>query len=417
MAPHPWIGRARFLFIPLIVEGVPGWDEPPDDYEEFVRRRVYFDPDPQTREDRSLMSYIEAISYGRATMDATVSAPVTLKKLGTKDNPTLLAIYAQPDAHRYEYLAVVYPPNRVGAGGGMAQDGQVDFTPPRSPNVTKGRSRFLFDASIGTWAMEILHIATGIGDYYNGVKHPGRFDEMADSAATHPSSYTKLLAGWLDSAVVPMHADGTRKSYTLHAVGLPQPSPGGRVAGVRVQTPGSQRYLIVEARLRSDRWERGFASLPGIPSEGVVIYEFSPESMSWQKKNPTGPWPPLELRTPTALTVGQSYLHPATGTRVRVSSATAGGFRVEIASKEVAVPSVEGLPRAAAEERIRAVGLRPLATGDTGSRAVVWRQFPSAGTRVAYGSVVRLQLRVGLPPDDRDDRDDRGDRRPPRTDL
>ena len=51
--------------------------------------------------------------------------------------------------------------------------------------------------------------------------------------------------------------------------------------------------------------------------------------------------------------------------------------------------------------------------GDTGSRALVWRQFPSAGTRVAYGSVVRLQLRVGLPPKDPDlDPDD--PRRPAR---
>jgi hypothetical protein len=414
MAAHPWLGRARFLFIPLIVDGVAGWDEPPDDYQEFVRRRLYFDPDPQTGEDRSLTSYVEAISYGRASMDATVSTPVTLKKLGVKDNPTLLAINAQPDAHRYEYLSVVYPPNRVGAGGGMAQDGKIDFSPPRTPNVTKARSRFRSDAPIGTWAMEVLHNATGIGDYYNGVMHPGRFDEMADSEATHPSAYTKLEAGWLDRTVVPLHADGARTTYTLHAVGLPQPPPGGRVAGVRVQTPGSQRYLIIEARLRSDRWERGFAGLQGIPSEGVVIYEFSPESMSWQKRNPTGPWPPLELRTPTALTVGQSYVHPATGTRVRVQSASAGGFRVEVASKDVGVPPVQQMPRAAAEERIRAVGLRPLATGDLGPRALVWRQFPAAGTRVAYGSVVRLQLRTGLPPKDPDldDLDDR--KRPPR---
>ena len=106
-------------------------------------------------------------------MDAAVSAPVTLKKLGAKDNPTLLAIYAQPDAHRYQYLSVVYPPNRVGAGSGMAQDGQVDFSPPRSPNVTKGRARFLFDVSIGTWAMEVLHIATGIGDYLQRRQAPG----------------------------------------------------------------------------------------------------------------------------------------------------------------------------------------------------------------------------------------------------
>ena len=43
---QPWIGRARFLFIPLIVEGVAGWDAPPADFRELVRRRVYFDPDP-----------------------------------------------------------------------------------------------------------------------------------------------------------------------------------------------------------------------------------------------------------------------------------------------------------------------------------------------------------------------------------
>jgi hypothetical protein len=403
-----WIGRARFLFIPLIVEGVPGWDEPPDDYQEFVRRRVYFDPDPETHEDRSLASYISAISYGRASVDATVSAPVTLKSLRPSDNPTLLAINMQPEAHRYEYLSVVYPPNRVGAGDpGMAQPGQIQFTPPRTPNVTKARSRFLFDASIGTWAMEVLHNATGIGDYYNGVKNPGRFDEMADSRAMHPSSYTKLEGGWLDRAVVPVHADGTRRTYTLHAIGLPQPPPGGRVAGIRVQTPGSQRYLVIEARLRSDRWERGFSGLPGIPSEGVVIYEFSPQSNSWPKKDPAGPWPPLELRTPTALSVGQSYLHPATGTKVRVQSATAGGFGVEIASRDVAVPAVQELPRAAAEDRIRAAGLRPLSTGASGQQAWVWRQIPLAGTHVAYGSTVRLQLRVGPLP--RPDSEDRGE--------
>src|SRR2546421_6261839 len=76
-----WIGPARFLFIPLIVEGRPGYDPPPADYQEFVRRRVYFDPDPQTFEDRSLTSYINSVSYGRASLDATVSTPITLNNL------------------------------------------------------------------------------------------------------------------------------------------------------------------------------------------------------------------------------------------------------------------------------------------------------------------------------------------------
>jgi hypothetical protein len=411
-----WIGKARFLFIPLIVEGVAGWDQAPPDYEELVERRVYFDPEPVTGEDRSLMSYISSISYGRASLDATVSRPIVLRNLRSTDNPTLLAINAQPDAHRYEYLSVVYPPNRVGAGSGMAQPGQIQFSPARTPNVTRARSRFRHDDPIGTWAMEVIHNVTGIGDYYNGVDHPGRFEEMADAEATHPTSYTKIEAAWLDRAVVPMHTDGTRKTYALHAIGLPQPPPAGRVAGVRVQSPGSQRYLVVEARLRTDRWERGFGGLRGIPSEGVVVYEFSPQSNSWPKRDPAGPWPPLELRTPTALTVGRSYTHPATGTRVRVASATPGGFTVEIASKDVAVPAVQELPKAAAEASIRAAGLRPLSTGASGEQAWVWRQFPAAGTRVRPGSTVRLQLRVGAPPGrpDRDDDPPRG--RPDRAD-
>ena len=52
--------------------------------------------------------------------------------------------------------------------------------------------------------MEVLHNVTAIGDYYNGINHPGRFDEMAAAEATHPSSYTKLETAWLDRAVVPI---------------------------------------------------------------------------------------------------------------------------------------------------------------------------------------------------------------------
>jgi hypothetical protein len=84
-----WNGPARFLFIPLIVEGRPGYDPPPAEYQEFIRRRVYFDPDPQTHEDRSLTSYINSISYGRASLDATVSIPITLNNLALQLRPAL----------------------------------------------------------------------------------------------------------------------------------------------------------------------------------------------------------------------------------------------------------------------------------------------------------------------------------------
>jgi hypothetical protein len=374
----------------------------PPDYPEFIRRRLYFDPDPQTQEDRSLTSYINSISYGRASLDATVSRPVTLNNLGDEDNPTLLAINAQPDAHLFEYLSVVYPPNNRGAGSGMAQPGKIQFSPPRTPNRTIARSRFRHDAPIGTWAMEVLHNVTEIGDYYNGVSHPGRFDEMGDAAATHPSSYTKLEAGWLDPEMVPKH-EGGRKTYILHAIGLPQPPPGGRVAGIRVQAFGSSRYLIIEARLRSDRWDRGFSGSLGIPSEGVVIYEFSPENEPWPRVDANGPWPPLELRTPTALAAGQEFRHKDTKTTVRVTSATAGGLVVqldtdvveEVAPTDVEVPFVHELREATAAARIRAAGLLPRSIGTSGREAWVWRQSPQAGTRVALGSTVTLQLRAG----------------------
>ncbi len=389
-----WNGPAKFLFIPLIVEGRPGYNPPPTDYEELIQRRLYFDPDPGTNEDRSLTSYISSISYGRASLDAVVSSPITLDNFGDEENPTLLAINAQPDAHLYEYISVVYPPNNRGAGSGMAQPGQIQFSPPRTPNFTRARSRFRHDAPIGTWAMEVIHNVTEIGDYYNGVSHPGRFEEMADAAATHPCSYTKLEAGWLDREVVPWHGGG-RRTYELHAIGLSHPPPDGRVAGIRVQVLGSDRYFIIEARLKCDRWERGFSGSRGIPSEGVVVYEFAPESDPWPKIDANGPWPPLELRTPTALTAGQSYHHQSSETFVNVRSATAGGFVVDLSTNDVLVPFVEEQNGAIADSRIRTAGLKPVFTGASGQEAWVQNQSPRAGTRVLPGSEVTMRLRTG----------------------
>src|SRR5680860_676797 len=96
---RPWIGPARYLFIPLVVEATSGYDPPPPDYETFIQHRVFFDPDPVTGDDRSIVSYFSSVSYGRAAVDATVASPVTLTNLTTEMNPTSLAIEAHPDAH------------------------------------------------------------------------------------------------------------------------------------------------------------------------------------------------------------------------------------------------------------------------------------------------------------------------------
>ena len=48
---RPWIGPARYLFIPLVVEATSGYDPPPPDYETFIQNRVFFDLDPVTGDD------------------------------------------------------------------------------------------------------------------------------------------------------------------------------------------------------------------------------------------------------------------------------------------------------------------------------------------------------------------------------
>lgn len=344
MAVQKWLGAANYLFIPLVVSNTPGWDEPPTDYRALVDRRVHDDPDPTTGEDRSLASYIDAVSYGRARLSATVSNPIDIGRVRLDDNPTLMAIQAHPQSHLFDYLAVVYPPNRVGAGGGMAQGGRIDFDPPRAPNRTKARARFRHDAALGTWAMEVMHNVTNIGDYYNGIGHPGNFDLMAGAGGTHPSAYTKLKTDWLDRHDVTNHQGGTRR-YRLRAIGVGRPGRG-QLAAVRLQARGSSRYLLVEARVGRDRWDRGFpGGSSGIPSVGVVVYEFAPD---WPRResDPNGPRPPLQLRTPSALAVGESLVHRDSTTTdegvrdhrsgrgrhrtISVLAATDDGFDIEV---------------------------------------------------------------------------------------
>jgi hypothetical protein len=352
-----WIGSAQYLFIPLNVRNVDGYSPPPTNFREYVQRRLYYDPDPISGYDRSLCSYIADVSYGRASLNARVSEPVTVD--GLPSSMTLAAIEAQVNSHLYQYLAVIFPSNTRGAGTGMAQSGRIDFVPPRSPNRTRARSRFLWTESTGTWAMEIIHNVTAIGDYYNGVNGPEYYDEMDKAAATHPSVYTKLEAGWIDQRSVPWHVGPGDDKFALHAVALPQPPNEGRVAGVRIKAPGSNRYLIVEARLKSDRWDRGFAAArvppeltsrdyQGINAEGVIVYEFSPETDSWPRANPTGPWPPLQLRA--ELSVGDTFTHFDSSTlnpggasfetgvgrrrTITVQSAIVGGFVIQITTDQ-----------------------------------------------------------------------------------
>jgi hypothetical protein len=309
----PWVGEARILFIPFVAPNLNGYLPVPDDYLESMVKRVVYDPAPDTGEDRSLASMIASFSGGLARIEPTVSNLITLDAWEQGENPTSLAISAHPRSHEYDYLAVIYPPNLVNAGGGQAVRGRFQFDPPRTPNVNKGRCRFRHDEPIGVWMMEIMHIVTDITDFYNTLGHPARFEAMAAAGGSHPTSFTKNLAGWYEDRGL-VRQDTNSGNHRLHAVGLGV-APPGRVSGVIVQAPGSNRHLVVEARIKTDRWEAGFSGSTGIPSEGVVVYEAAPDDDPWPRINNPGPLSPLQLRTLRALRVGETFEHHDPWTR------------------------------------------------------------------------------------------------------
>jgi hypothetical protein len=323
----PWIGERRLLVIPTNVIG-SGYDPPPDNWKELVDGRINFDPDSATGIDRSVRAYIHAISYGQAELTADIADPITVPAAADGSCRTVQAIQAHPTSHLYEYACVVFMSGNHPCGGQAIWDTPpIEFNPPRSPNLVRARCRVRMNESLGVWAMEILHIVAKFGDLYNTSPHPDGFDEMACSCGTHPSIFTKLAFGWLKSSDVLTHfgsiSGSKTQNYTLHAIGLTQPAPSGRITGVRIPH-APNRVFWVEARLRADAYEKqtiGVSS--GIPSEGVVVYESDPQ------------WP-LQLRTATALVPGKQF-ESTQGIRtvnVKVDSSVAGGFKITVKTTE-----------------------------------------------------------------------------------
>jgi hypothetical protein len=191
--------------------------------------------------------------------------------------------------------------------------------------------------SLGVWAMELMHVLTGFDDIRcqpqfvdcpNDLGDIGNFDEMAFSRGTHPSAYTKAAIQWLDASAIANHT-GRAADYALHAVGLPQPPPSGRSTAVRI---GSQvPYLMVEARLKVDQFESKSQFEPGIPSEGVIVYRIQTSDPHGSSQNNLIP---VFLLTPTALTVGQSFISD-TNVSVTVTGSIPGGFLVVVVDRNV----------------------------------------------------------------------------------
>ena len=306
-----WNGGRRIAFVPVSNSQVDA--SLPPNFAASVTERAFYDPDPQTGSDRSLQAYIHTVSSGWAHIDGQVLPPVVANDADTMG----VAIDSLPANHNFDYVVAVLPHSFGQHRGGFAW-----WDNPERNGVTAWARVALFSdqglsmrQNIGVWAMEVLHSVTEFGDLYNVSPQPGRFDVMACSCGTHPSSHTKSEMGWIHSGAIANHPTGTRRSYTLHAVSLPQPPPPGRVTSVKSK-PASPGYYLIEARLRTDEYEMQGPISSGIPSEGVVIYEVMGTTQVFLRAS--------------GLTAGQTFEDAADKFSVRVSEAVAGGFRISV---------------------------------------------------------------------------------------
>ena len=371
----PWLGSRKVAFVPVLDANID--TNPPVDFRDQVFQRVFFDPDPATNIDRSLQRYIQSISYGRAIL-----APSVLNVVTSPDADTVGAgLRSLPRDHTFDAACIVVP------SGGLHRTGFA-WWDAEPVNRIKNFARVNLGEGLGVWAMEVMHCLTEFADLYNTVPNLDRFDNMACSCGTHPSTHTKVELQWLSPTSVATKAGFGEDTFDLHAIGLPQPPPPGRWMAVRIPAPTGNNYFLIEARLRSDQYEASTYASSGIPSEGVIVYEVAGKLEVY-------------LRTPTALGVGDSFSNDD-GLEVRVTRKRFGGFRVTVNTRlgpnKRSVPNVKFLSRTMAGKRIRDTGLKPKFTGATTGESWVFSQSPAPGAVVNVGATVTMQLRSGPVP-------------------
>ncbi len=304
MSIIPWVGARRVAIVPVIDLQVD--QEPPPDWEYQVRSRVFYDPQPGTGLDQSFQHYLQALSYGKAILEGEVF-PLVRAPDAEVNIPAMRSL---PEGHGYKYLLAVLPHESGQHRGGHA------FAHVPEVNGITGWARVAMFTNpllrdrqpIGVWGQELLHLLCELFEHPN---LPG-YDVMDGGGArnsVHASAGTKRLFGWLPKGIAE-HAEGAL-DVNLHAIGLAQPPPPGRVAAVRIPSRRSSRHFFVEARLRTDPFDGR------VPVEGVLVYEVSDTDK-------------VSLRTSPALTRGQTFDDPDEGLRVTVNDGLAGGFAVSI---------------------------------------------------------------------------------------
>lgn len=357
MAVVPWTGVRRVAIVPVFDRQVDA--EPPADWENQVRARVFYDPDPATGRDRSFQHYLSAISGGQAFLAGDVFPGVW------SDGPAVneAAIASLPAGHGYRELLAILPHEAGDHRGGHAfRHGPIN-------GITGWARVAMFELpipqskrqAIGVWGQELIHL---LGEFWDHTGMRG-FDVMDGDGASnsvHACANTRARMGWMPGGIFD-HVDGTL-AIGLHAIAYVKPPGAGRASAVRIDTEGSGRRFMIEARARVDQFD-GM-----VPGEGVLVYTVEPTTGGEK----------VDLRSPGALAPGQMFEDAAEGIRVRCDAARPGGFAVTISktprvlvnrSSQYGVPTASGMPTAVV---IPGLGVHNVAFRDTSGRLhELWR--------------------------------------------
>ncbi len=304
-----WLGTKEVAFL---LAHAPELPVPPADWEAQARRKIFYDP----VDHADLRSYVKTVSFGKARLVGDVYGPfqVTAKRpdgswhIGGAMEQAVAAATAGGQLSGVSYFCVIFTDHPGpswafwGAAGGSCY---VDMLDP-----------------LGVLAMENLHVLTQFADLYGIPDSPGAFDVMDCSCGTHPSVFTKLNLGWIDAGTVAtVPASSGVASLTVHALSQPlsAASTPGRVHAIRLPSAASSGYYLVEARVRTDRYEAATPNVSnGIPSEGVVVYWIDEAS-----------WPPVHLKK-VLTTVGATFPDTARGLELTLSAVVPAGFTVTV---------------------------------------------------------------------------------------
>jgi hypothetical protein len=375
----PWLGMKRIAFIPVDQKQFNELPVPPD-WRQEIEDLIYFKRDSLKNVDVSLRDYIYTTSYGRADLEGVVLDTVDMPQ------PGLPLDFVRP---KFEHLkgefdaAAVVQLGRVRTGQGECGYGAF-------------WAWFNMYGGVGLWAMELTHVLASYWDLYtnDGANDLNSFDNMCCDCGTHPTAYTKMRIGWLDSSAIAVDTL-VDAQYDLHSVGLVQPPPSGRSTAVQIETSGNP--LFVEARQRVDQYDgTNMWNGTGVNNEGVIVYELAGEQDPRPDQPPGAMDPLIRLWTQTALKPGESFTYA--GVTVNVVAALAGGFRVRIVNPNapsVVVPDLYELSPALAANELENLGLVPRFTGLNTGHSWVRSQSPFAGHSVALGSTVTMVLTTG----------------------